>query len=79
MDRSGAGTPCVAAVSVYVHASCALVLVAHAAALAFVDRAATRRTTLVATIAAALAAPAAVQVLAGRRHLVDALGQPSSR
>ncbi len=65
----------VAASSVYVHASCALVLVAHAAMLAFGSPPA-RRAVAATAITAALAAPAVVVVLAVHRHLIDPLRQP---
>jgi len=66
----------VAAASVYVHASSALVLVAHAAMVLFGSRPA-RRVTVSVAVASALATPAVVAVLAAHRHLIDPLTQPS--
>jgi len=65
----------VGAASVYFHASCALVLVAHAATLLFGQRP-TRRAVGFTTATAALATPAVVAVLASRRHVLDPLVQP---
>jgi mannosyltransferase len=65
----------VAALSVYVHPSCALVLVAHAAML-FFGRRATPASIRGAVAAAALATPAVAGVLAARRRLIDPLAQP---
>jgi mannosyltransferase len=67
----------VAAASVYVHASCVLVLVAHAAMLFFRPGPNARRAVAVTALASALSAPAVVAVLATHRHLVDPLHQPS--
>jgi mannosyltransferase len=66
----------VAAASVYVHTSCALVLGAHAVALALV-RPQGRFALVADALAAAVAAPAVVQTLANRPHAVDPLRQPS--
>ena len=65
----------VAAGSVYVHASCALVLVAHVAMLAFGSRP-SRRAVGATVTAAILATPAVVAVLATHRHRIDSLRQP---
>ena len=67
----------VAAASVYIHASCVLVLVAHAATFVVMRRTGGWRSALPSILVAALAAPAVVQVLASQRHLIDALDQPS--
>jgi mannosyltransferase len=66
----------VAGASVYIHASCALVLVAHAAMLVFGARP-TRRAGISVAAASAIAAPAVVAVLTAHRHLIDPLMQPS--
>ncbi len=66
----------VATASVYVHASCTLVLVAHAAMLVFGCRP-TRRAWVSVAAVSAIAAPAVVAVLAAHRHLIDPLVQPS--
>lgn len=67
----------VASASVYVHASCAPVLLAHAAAFVVLRRPRGWRAAAPGVLVVVLSAPAVVQVLASQRHLVDALDQPS--
>jgi mannosyltransferase len=81
-NESGGLTPwCayagVAVASVYVHASCALVLLAHGATLVLREHWATRRVLVTSSVIAVLTAPAVVLVLARHRHLIDPLPQPS--
>ncbi len=66
----------IAVVSVYIHASCALVLVAQAATLLF-GRRPTRRAVATVIAVFGLAVPAVVAVLAAHRHVIDPLVQPS--
>jgi mannosyltransferase len=66
----------VAAAAVYLHASAVLVLAAHGVAAA-ISPAVRRRALLAAALVALAAIPAAVPVVLHRRHLVDALAQPS--
>lgn len=70
------GYTVVAAAGVYVHASVAFVLVAHAVALLWLPRRSAKTAGVSVCIAAAVGLPAVVQALDGRRHLVDALSQP---
>ena len=68
-----------AGASVYVHPACALVLLAHAATVVLDPRPRLATVTVTGIVVAALAAPGVVRVLAGHRHLVDPLPQPSLR
>lgn len=67
----------VAALSVYIHASCAFVLIAHAAALVLLWPPISRQTIAASAFVVLLASPVVVQVLASHRRLLDALSQPS--
>ena len=66
----------VAVAAVFVHASCAFVIVAHAAATPWLPRVRARAAAVCVALAAVLAVPAVVQALDGRRHLLDVLAQP---
>jgi len=66
----------VAAAGVYVHATVAFVLAAHAVALIWLPRERAKTAGVSVGIAAAVGLPAVVQALDGHRHLVDALSQP---
>jgi mannosyltransferase len=66
----------VATASVYVHASCALVLVAHVIALWLDGRHPLRRGVIATAAAPLLAAPAVVQVVASPRRVLEPLRQP---
>ncbi len=65
----------VAVAASYLHASCATVLVAHAAALV-AWTGSPRRAAWSVGLASIVSAPAAVQVVLHRRHVLDALTQP---